>query len=142
LANALIKVEDADSRIPPSGDKFRDLLDQLLKIGKGVSKGTFAAINDLFSKLGGDVLGIVKDRGKDVTVPVESLGLNLSLKEPNISGNNIDIDVDAIIEIIINVRNEARKKKDFAKADELRNKLDKAGIVLEDKPDGTIWRTK
>jgi cysteinyl-tRNA synthetase len=46
------------------------------------------------------------------------------------------------VNVLIEQRNNARKQKDYAKADELRNKLDEIGIVLEDKPDGTTWRTK
>jgi cysteinyl-tRNA synthetase len=38
-------------------------------------------------------------------------------------------------------RNEARKKKDFKKADEIRQFLAARGIVIEDKPDGTSrWK--
>jgi cysteinyl-tRNA synthetase len=38
-------------------------------------------------------------------------------------------------------RNEARKQKDFKKADEIRRLLASRGIVIEDKPDGTSrWK--
>ncbi|MEJ2647434.1 MAG: cysteine--tRNA ligase, partial [Sedimentisphaerales bacterium] len=50
--------------------------------------------------------------------------------------------VDKLVNILIGQRNEARKQKDYARADELRDKIDEAGIALEDKPDGTTWRTK
>lgn len=36
-------------------------------------------------------------------------------------------------------RNEAKKNKDFTKADEIRENLLKLGIVLQDTPQGTIW---
>jgi cysteinyl-tRNA synthetase len=48
-----------------------------------------------------------------------------------------DLQVDALIE----ARRAARKKKDFAESDRVRDALASAGIVLEDKPDGsTGWR--
>ncbi|KAF0182513.1 MAG: cysteinyl-tRNA synthetase [Nitrospirae bacterium] len=39
-------------------------------------------------------------------------------------------------------RRTARENKDWAAADAVRNELDVAGIVLEDKKDGTTWRVK
>lgn len=47
---------------------------------------------------------------------------------------------DAAIEARIKARAEARKGKDFAEADRIRDELAEAGIMLEDKADGTIWR--
>ncbi|HEY6973819.1 MAG TPA: cysteine--tRNA ligase [Nitrospiraceae bacterium] len=45
------------------------------------------------------------------------------------------------IEIKIAERNEARKQKDFTKADEIRQFLASHGIIIEDKPDGTSrWK--
>jgi cysteinyl-tRNA synthetase len=46
------------------------------------------------------------------------------------------------IERLIQARNNARKNKNWAEADRIRNELDQLGIVLEDKPSGTIWRRK
>jgi cysteinyl-tRNA synthetase len=44
------------------------------------------------------------------------------------------------MELLIAVRQEARKTKNFALADAVREGLAKLGITLEDRPDGTGWR--
>jgi cysteinyl-tRNA synthetase len=44
------------------------------------------------------------------------------------------------IEALIKERTEAKKNKDFTAADRIRNELRKEGILLEDGPDGTIWK--
>jgi cysteinyl-tRNA synthetase len=50
-----------------------------------------------------------------------------------------EMDVDALVA----ERNDAKKSKNFTRADEIRKQLDAAGIVLEDKPGGvTEWRKK
>ncbi len=41
---------------------------------------------------------------------------------------------------LINLRNEARREKDFKRADEIRKKLYNVGILLEDRKEGTIWK--
>lgn len=46
----------------------------------------------------------------------------------------------AAVESLINERNEARKSKNFARADEIRDELAKMNVVLEDRPDGTVWK--
>ena len=43
------------------------------------------------------------------------------------------------IEAMIELRNQARKEKDFQKADEIRDQLLKEKIVLKDGPQGTTW---
>ena len=49
-------------------------------------------------------------------------------------------DEDAGIQELIDARSAARKEKDFAEADRIRDALAADGIVLEDSADGTIWR--
>ena len=46
------------------------------------------------------------------------------------------------IEALIVRRTEARKNKDWAGADQIRDELLDMGILLEDKPGGTVWRVK
>ncbi len=47
---------------------------------------------------------------------------------------------DAAIDALIVRRAEARKARDFAESDRIRDELAENGIILEDTPDGTIWR--
>ncbi len=57
------------------------------------------------------------------------------------SGTEDDIDVTRI-ESLIAQRQEARKAKDFARADEIRDILIAEGIFLEDTRDGVRWKVK
>ena len=47
--------------------------------------------------------------------------------------------VDRLMKLLIDLRAEARKKKDFATADRIRNGLVEIGVTLEDRPGGTEW---
>lgn len=46
------------------------------------------------------------------------------------------------IEALIAERAQAKKDKNFARADEIRKNLDARGIILEDSPTGTSWKKK
>lgn len=59
------------------------------------------------------------------------LGLNARIKEELL---------DEEIEQLIKDRQEARKNKDFAKSDEIRDTLLKKGIILEDTREGVRWK--
>ncbi|MFP1792528.1 cysteine--tRNA ligase [Lonsdalea quercina] len=58
------------------------------------------------------------------------------------SGAQADDDEVAEIEALIKQRNDARQSKDWGLADAARDRLNEMGIVLEDGPQGTIWRRK
>ena len=90
------------------------------------TKQTLDAVDQLFWKLGGEVLGIVKESNiKEQTDPVTSLKLF------------------GIVKALIDHRNQARKEKNFMLSDAIRDVLISRGIVLEDKADGTTsWRMK
>ena len=98
------------------------LTNKLLEDGKA-TRETLQAVDGMFTRLGGDVLGIVTDAYAE-------------------TGAGNEQAVDKLVGILITHRTEARKAKDFAQADAIRAKLDEAGIVLEDSPQGTQWRWK
>ena len=56
--------------------------------------------------------------------------------------DNSNSEVNENIQLLIDERNMARSNKDWGKADSVRDQLDKMGIVLDDTPDGTIWKKK
>jgi cysteinyl-tRNA synthetase len=69
--------------------------------------------------------------------------LGLFLEPPKAAGGGADEGLVAkLMELVIEIRANARKAKDFATADLVRNRLGEAGLVLEDRPDGTGWSRK
>lgn len=58
------------------------------------------------------------------------------------NGAQVDNDEVKEIEALIQQRKDARAAKDWALADQARDRLNEMGIVLEDGPQGTIWRRK
>ena len=68
--------------------------------------------------------------------------LGLFLAPPRQAGGADEGLVAKLMDLVIEIRANARKTKDFATADLVRNKLTEAGIVLEDRPDSTGWSRK
>lgn len=57
-------------------------------------------------------------------------------------GRSEKLSLDEEVEQLIQDRRDARAKRDFARADEIRAELDAREIILEDTPSGTRWRRK
>jgi len=70
---------------------------------------------------------------------VEVLGLLGTSKTESEVGTQV---LDGIMELVIKSRQKARANRDFATSDEIRDKLNSLGIVIEDGPDGTNWKLK
>jgi cysteinyl-tRNA synthetase len=69
------------------------------------------------TSLGGDVLGLFNTAGEE--------------------GASVDV---AAIEALIAQRTQAKKEKNWALADQIRNELKSRGVVLEDTPQGVRWK--
>jgi cysteinyl-tRNA synthetase len=50
--------------------------------------------------------------------------------------------LDSEVQSLIDERQEARRRRDFARADEIRDELANRGIILEDTKDGVRWKRK
>ena len=64
------------------------------------------------------------------------LGLGLESAVPRAQTSDSDPRIDALVA----EREEARARRDFARADEIRDALIAEGITLEDTPEGPRWR--
>ena len=92
-------------------------------VSDGASRETLGAINDVFTTLGGNVLGVIED----------------SYAEQAGGGNARDL-LPAAMDVLITLRTDARKNKDYATGDKIRDALAERGITLKDGPEGTSWK--
>ncbi|GMV98344.1 MAG: cysteine--tRNA ligase [Phycisphaerae bacterium] len=86
------------------------------------------------------------DRARGLTLAavqtLRSLSAILGLFEqpparPATAGDQL---IDGLMDTLIAVRAEARKLKQYALADMVRDRLRELGVTLEDRPGGTVWR--
>jgi len=91
----------------------------LLNADQPVDRATLEAIDQFYGRLAGDVLGILADETADSGSAEREAGL---------------------VELLIEMRTKARENKYWEEADRIRNRLSELGVVLEDRPDGTVWR--
>lgn len=111
--NAFIEaMEDDLNTADALGALFSLVRDINTAVASGVGKTAIEAMIKLFDELTG-VLGLVYNRDT--------------------------ADLDSEIEALIEQRTAARKAKDFATADAIRDKLKEMGIILEDTPQGVKW---
>ncbi|MFC1693826.1 cysteine--tRNA ligase [Candidatus Latescibacterota bacterium] len=58
------------------------------------------------------------------------------------SATHTDRMVEALIQLLVDVRTVARKEKNWTVSDSIRDRLNEIGVLLEDRPDGTLWSLK
>jgi cysteinyl-tRNA synthetase len=89
--------------------------------GRVLDQSEIASIDNLFTRLGGDVLGVIPDRtSADGAREAEALA--------------------GVMEILLQVRQRYREAREWGRADALRDELSELGIAIEDRPDGATWR--
>jgi cysteinyl-tRNA synthetase len=108
----------------------------LFELANELNKTRDQALAALLKGLGG-LLGLLQ-RTPDEHFKV--LTYSKGAVSANVSGQLTSILGDSTIEELIAKRLDARKAKDFKRSDAIRDELKSVGIVLEDGPQGTLWR--
>ena len=90
-----------------------------------------------------DLWGVVKDDALtaseklDLVVRMDGIfALDLLGAQSSTDTSLLEEDIRTLVE----ERTEARKNRNFARADEIRDTLAERGIILEDTPEGTRWK--
>jgi cysteinyl-tRNA synthetase len=136
--SAFTRAMDDDFNTPAAIAVFQSLRGETNKLLKqGISRRISQQTLEVFESLG-QVLGLFAVKGwrfqvsRTLTALVEARHGGSS-GGPPLSDEEIARQVDE--------RNEARARKDFKRADEIRKSLASQGIIIEDKPDGTSrWK--
>jgi cysteinyl-tRNA synthetase len=138
---------DDDFNTPEAWAVLSDLRNH---VNLAKDKGEFDEANRLAGvlvRLGG-VLGMLQQDPEDwfktgVVARPESLGSHSSALNSSVAtaDGKPTLD-DTAIQSLIDQRATARRNKDFATSDLIREELDAQGILLEDGPQGTTWRRK
>lgn len=111
-------------------DLAREVNSTVQQLGPALSppdRECLGKAKELFRALNG-VLGIFKVDGSSGEILLDSM-------PDEHSGL-----AESLVNLIIEVRQEARQKKDWATADRIRDGLKKLGIILEDTPQGVRWK--
>lgn len=90
------------------------------------------------------LIALIKESTGLIFDDAQAILNKLQLARKNLSNNDQDQRVtDQEVEELIRQRKEARTLKDWAKADQIRDRFNELGIVLKDNPDGTTtWSYK
>ena len=140
-ANTYKKLKNKISSIANEGEVNKDTVkeyhDKFAKV-VGNDVNTSMGITLLYDVLKSDINGATKLAIIDDYDYV--LGFDL-LKKADTSSENggVDDELTAMVEAKIAERKEAKKAKDFAKADAIRDELLAQGIVIEDTREGVKW---
>ena len=85
-----------------------------------------------------------RSKSAETAGQLKALGQLIGLLEEDptafLQGEHAVEDSAINIDVLIRQRADAKKAKNFAEADRIRNELLQQGIILEDGPDGTTWR--
>jgi cysteinyl-tRNA synthetase len=92
------------------------------------------SVNDGGKTISEDELELLKEIFQ--TFVIDILGLKI---EEKVLKNDL---TDSLIQTLLNLRMDAKSKKDFATSDLIRDELAKMGVIVKDKKDGFDWEIK
>jgi cysteinyl-tRNA synthetase len=98
-----------------------------------LTRGTVKILVDVLTEMGTDVLGLTF---------MQATGIKFLSAKPQYALFAGEDFTPSLVQMLIDLRNDARAAKNFAQADAIRKRLDEIGIILEDAADGTKWRFK
>ena len=130
------------------GDEDSEISDELYEKLNSFRQSFCDNMDDDFNTAGaiGTIFELVKYLNQNADEETKGADLfamrNALLELTEVLGLDISENKDSLdddIEAMINERQEARKAKDFKRADEIRDELKSRGIILEDTKDGVKW---
>jgi cysteinyl-tRNA synthetase len=130
-------VEPGESKA--SWDEFAAALDDDLGVPQALAT-VHSGVRAGNALLAGRELPALAATLSDVRRMLTVLALDPVEQWPATGGGELRRVVDALVEIAVEARADARARKDWARADAVRDRLNASGIVLEDTPDGVRWR--
>ena len=128
LKNKVLKLDKKEDILSSDYDKYKEEFKEAMDNNLNTS----LALTTIYNVLKSDMNDYTKLKLINEFDSVLSLDLSIEDKK--------EITVDEVeINKLINERNEAKSNKDYAKADEIRNKLLDMGIILKDTREGTTY---
>ena len=82
-----------------------------------LSDADYQSLSEIFCKLVPDVLGLIDE----------------------VSASSEEKTVEGLMDMILEVRREAKARKDFATSDSIRDRLKELGVTIKDTKEGTEW---
>ncbi|MCR5368806.1 cysteine--tRNA ligase [Eubacterium sp.] len=123
--------EEIVNNVKPFVEKFEASMDDDLNTADAVSV-IFELVKYINSNVtDGSSKAVASKLYNELNTLCDILGIILEKKEDSL---------DSEVETLIEERQQARKNKDFAKADEIRDKLLEMGIELKDTREGVKWK--
>lgn len=102
------------------------------------TRGVITVLNDLAYKVNSSFPDLSEAEAMGVLNILEWANSILGILDTRSSNGNLD----GIVQILIDLRNSLRKKRDFENSDLIRKKLQENGIYIEDRDHDTIWWQK